>query len=77
MCTCWKWFKKLQTFDSSHFIGQSDFNNDRSKKYIIVQPSYYALKRIGNTEKVVSWKSKGLPEQKLTTPTTNDNSLFP
>ena len=38
---------------------------------------YYTLKIIGNTEKVVSWKSKGASDEKHTTPTTSDNSVFP
>ena len=33
------------------------------------------MKRPGYTEKVVSWKSKALSDEKLTTPKTNDNSL--
>ena len=39
------------------------------------QMLYYTLKRLYNTEKVVSRKSEGLPAEKLTTPTTTDNSL--
>ena len=35
------------------------------------------MKRLGDTEKVVSWKSKGLSTEKLTTPTTTDNCLSP
>ena len=38
---------------------------------------YYSLKRLGDTEKVVSWKCKGLSTEKLTAPNTNDNSLSP
>ena len=38
----------------------------------ILQLLYYALKRLGNTEKVVS---AGLSIEKLTTPTTTDHSL--
>ena len=38
---------------------------------------YYTLKIIGNTEKVVSWKSKGASDEKHATPTTSDNSVFP
>ena len=37
----------------------------------------YTLQRLGNTEKVVSWKSKGLSGEELTTPTITDNSLSP
>ena len=38
---------------------------------------YYSLKRLGDTEKIVSWKSKGFSVEKPTTPTTTDNSLSP
>ena len=38
---------------------------------------YYNLKRLGDTEKIASWKSKGLSDEELTTPTTTDNSLSP
>ena len=51
--------------------------NDRAQFYLIIQPICYTLKRLGNTEKVVSWKSKGLTTKKLSTPTTADNSLSP
>ena len=59
------------------FIGQSYFFNDGVQLYLIFQPHYYTLKRLGDTEKIVSWKSKGLSTEKLTTPTTTDNSLSP
>ena len=61
-------FKKLQTFDSSLFIVQSYFNNDGSQNYLIFQLLCYTLKRLGNTKKVVSWKSKGFSDEKPTTP---------
>ena len=52
-------------------------NNDGSQNYLIFQSLYYTLKRLGNTEKVISWKSRGLSDKKLTTPTTTDHSLSP
>ena len=51
---------KLQTYDLSFFIGQRYFNSEGSQNYLIFQTLYYTLKRLGNIEKVVSWKSKGL-----------------
>ena len=39
------------------------------------QTLYYTLKKLGDTEKIVSWKSKGLSAEKRTTPT-NTGSLF-
>ena len=44
---------------------------------LIFQPLYYTLKKSGDTEKIVSGKSKGLSVEKPTTPTTTDNSLSP
>ena len=67
----------MQTFESSLFIGKSYFNNDGSRNYLILQPLYYTLKRVGDTEKVVSWKSKGFSTKKLTTPTTTGYTLSP
>ena len=69
--------KKLQTFDSGRFIGQSYFNNHGAQLSLILQLLYYTLKRLGDTEKVVSWKYKGLSAEKLTTPTTTNISLSP
>ena len=37
---------------------------------------YFTLKRLGDAEKIVSWKTKGLSAKKLTTITTTDNSFF-
>ena len=45
--------------------------------FILFQTLNYTLKRLGDTEKVVSWKSKDLLTKKLTAPTTTDNSLSP
>ena len=42
---------------------------------MILQLLYYTLKRLGDTEKVVSSKSKDLSGKKLTTPTTKDKSV--
>ena len=46
--------KKIKTFDSSLFIGQSYFNNDEVQLYSILQPLYFTLKRLSHTEKVRS-----------------------
>ena len=67
--------KQLQAFDSSLFIGQSYFNNNGAQLYLIRQPLYYTLKRLGDIEKVLSWKSKCFSAEKPTTPPPTDNSL--
>ena len=66
---------KLQAYDLSLFIGY--FVNDGAWNYLRFQPLCYTLKQLGNTEKVVSWKSKHLLTQKFITPTTTDNNLSP
>ena len=38
---------------------------------------YYILKRLSDTEKIVSWISKGLSAEKLTTSTNAGNSFSP
>ena len=38
---------------------------------------YYTLKKPGDTEKIVQWKSKGLSAEKRITPATAENILFP
>ena len=51
------------------------FNNDGLLNFLIFQPFNNTLKRLGNTEKVVSCKSKVLSDKKLSAFTTADNSL--
>ena len=67
----------LQTKDLTVIIDHSCFVNVGAQLYIMFQPLYYTLKRLGHTEKIVSWKTKGLVTEKRTTPTTTDNSLSP
>ena len=72
-----KELKTLQTIDSSLLIGKNYFNNDEEKLFLILQLQYYTLKRLDDTEKVISWKCKDSPDKKLTTPTNTDNSFSP
>ena len=67
--------EKLQTFDSSLFIFQNCFNNGGAQIYSKLQLLYYSFKRLGDTEKVVSWKYKGLSVEKHFTLATTNNSL--
>ena len=57
------------------FIGPSYFFNDGTQLYLIFPVLCYTLKRLCDTEKVVSSKSKGLSAEKLNTTTATDNSL--
>ena len=52
--------KKLQTFDSSYFIGRSHFDEDGTLHYLVFQPITKYFKVITNTDYISPWKSKGL-----------------
>ena len=68
---------KLQKYDSSIFIGQSYFVYNGAQNYLIFQRLYYILKRLTGTGKIVSWKSKCLPSERIITPPpTTTNSLY-
>ena len=69
--------KKLKTFDSSYFIDKSHFEEDGTLNYLVFQPMYRYFFKIDNTDYVLSWKSKGLPNEAIKPPTTSENSLAP
>ena len=48
---------KLKIFDSSYFIGNSDFEKDGTQNYLVFQPLNKYFKVITNTDYVSSWKS--------------------
>ena len=68
--------KKLKIFDSSYFIGNSHFEEDGTQNYLIFQPINRYFK-IGNSDYVLSWKSKGLSGESITPPSGANNFLNP
>ena len=69
--------KKLKTFDSSYFIGNSHFEGDGTQNYLVFQPMNKYFKVITNTDNVSSCKSKGVYAETIKPTTTSDNSLTP
>ena len=67
--------KKLKTFDSSYFIGKSNFEEDGIQNYLVSQSIKRYFKVIANTYYVSSWNSKGLSAENITPLTASDNSL--
>ena len=67
--------KKLQTFDSSYFIGKNYFEEDGTQNYLVFQPVSRYYKIIANTKFISSWESKGLSNETITPYATSDNSL--
>ena len=50
---------------------------DGKQSYLIFQPVYKYFKFITGTTYISSWKSKGLSDESIKSPTTSDNSLTP
>ena len=72
--------KKLQTFVSVYLRGKSHFQEDGAQNYLGFQPKYRYFKRVagvGSSDYIYFWKSKGLSDENITTPTTSDYSLNP
>ena len=69
--------KKLKTFDSSSFIEKSLFEEDGSQNYLVFQPINRYFEVIADKEYISLWKSKGLSDESIKTPTTSDNNLTP
>ena len=69
-------FKKLKTFDLSYFNGKSHFEEDGTQNYLVFQPINRYFK-IGNSDYVLSWKSKGLSAESITPPSAPINFLNP
>ena len=67
---------KLKTFDSSYFIEKSHFKEDGTQNYLVFQPMYRYFRLITNTIKILSWQSKGLPNENFDPPNTNFSPLI-
>ena len=58
--------KKLQAFDSSYFRGKSHFvDNNGIQNYFAFHPIFRYFKRIGNSDYVLEWKSKGWSDKSI------------
>ena len=59
-------FKKLQTFNSSFFIGQNYFHNDEAQLYLIFQPIRKTITIFSGLPDTISeWKPKELSNKKI------------
>ena len=64
----------LKTFGSGYFIGKRHFEEDGTQNYLVFQPIYRYLK-VGNSDFVLSWRSKGLSNESITPPSASNNFL--
>ena len=68
---------KLQTFDSSHFRGKINFEDNDTQNYLVFQPMYRHSKKIGSSHYLSAWESKGLSNKSNNPPAKSDDSLAP
>ena len=67
---------KLKTFASGYFIGKSYFEEECSQNYLVSQPMNKYLK-VGNSDYILLWASKGLSNESITPPSATNNFLSP
>ena len=65
-----------KTFNSGYFIGKNHFEADGTQNYLVFQPMNKYLK-IANSDYVLSWESKGLSNESITSPSAPNNFLSP
>ena len=68
---------KLQAFDSSHFRGKINFEDNDTQNYLVFQPMYRHSKKIGSSHHLSAWESKGLSNKSNNPPAKSDDSLAP
>ena len=70
---------KLKTFDSDYFIGKSQFEEDGVQNYFVFQPlnKYFKVITNTNTKYILSWQPKGLSDETIKPPATDDYKLNP
>ena len=57
--------------------NKSHFEEDNTQNYLVFQSIQRYFKKIDITERILSWKSKGLSDEVIKFPATTDNSLAP
>ena len=67
---------KFITFDSSYSIGKSHFGEDGTQNYLVFQPMNKYLE-VDNSDYISSWKSKGLSDETIITPSSRINFFSP
>ena len=70
--------KKIEKFDSIYFRRKSYFEDDGAQNWLVFQTvSRYFQTVSANYSNILSWKSKGLPDESIKPPTTNNKMLNP
>ena len=71
--------KKLQPFHSIYFRGKSNFEEDNTQNYLVVQSMYIYFKSFAEVSSgncIYFWKSKRLSDENVTAPSRSDYGLL-
>ena len=69
---------KCQTFDLSFLNGKKYFDNDGPQNHLMFKPINDTVTRpVGDTERIILWRSKGLSEETVKLSTAPGSSLAP
>ena len=68
---------KLEAFDSRYFHDKSHTEDDRTQNYLVFQLMRRYFEKVGSSQHILSWKSKGLSDESINTPCTCNNSFSP
>ena len=66
---------KIFKVDTVYFKGKNYFEDDGTQNYLVFQPMCKYFKTINSVENISEWKSKGLSNEFIKTPSTSNNSL--
>ena len=57
--------------------GNCHLEENGTQNYLILQPMYKQFWKIGDTDYISVWKTKGLSDEVIKPPTTSDNIIAP
>ena len=73
-------FKKLKKFYLVYFRGKSNFEEDGTQSYLVLQPIkryFKVIAGVGNGSYIYYWKSKGLSDKRINSIKTYDYRITP
>ena len=71
-------FKKIKTFGSSYFRGESHFKDEGTQNWLVFQPIHRYFKTASDNPRIILlWKSKGLFDKSIKPPTTPSKIINP
>ena len=72
------YLSKMNLKKQKHLIQFDSGQDDDTQNYLVFQKTYRYFKTVSNTnDHILSWKSKGFPDESIKPPSTSTNILNP